>query len=144
MTAQGTISEPVRTPDWTVSLGGNYRAEFGGGWALTPSVAASWHSLQEVATSNLTIFTGPIGGTNQPATGPFPFNPNSGTVVTGSRSPAAWLVNVSLGLSSPEDRIRFSVDCTNCFSESFTQSALGDYSYLNTPMMWMAKARYNF
>ena len=140
VTAQGTISEPVRSPDWTVSIGGSYRAEFAGGWALTPSVAANWHSKQEVATSNLTIFTGSITGVN----GTFPFNPNSGDIVTGSRSPAAWVVNSGLALSSPEDTMRFSVECTNCFSESFTQSSLGNYNYISPPMMWMVKARYNF
>ncbi|QGN54441.1 TonB-dependent receptor [Novosphingobium sp. Gsoil 351] len=144
VTAQGTIAEPVRTPDWTLSLGGSYRAEFAGGWALTPSVAASYHSKQEVATSNLTFFTGSISGVNQPATGPFPVNPNSGDIILGSRSLAAWLVNASLALSTPEDRIRFSVECTNCLGESFFQSALANYNYLNQPMTWMVKARYNF
>ena len=144
VTAQGTISEPVRTPDLTLALGGSYRAGFGGGWALTPSVTGSYHSKQEVATSNLTFFTGSISGTNQPASGPFPVNPNSGDIVRGSRSLSAWLVNASLALTTPNEAMRFSVECTNCFGESFIQSALANYNYLNQPMMWMVKARYNF
>ena len=144
VTAQGTISEPVRTPDLTLALGGSYRAGFGGGWALTPSVTGSYHSKQEVATSNLTFFTGSISGTNQPASGPFPVNPNSGDIVLGSRSLSAWLVNASLALTTPNEAMRFSVECTNCFGESFIQSALANYNYLNQPMMWLVKARYNF
>jgi iron complex outermembrane recepter protein len=130
----------VRTPDWTFSLGGSYRAEIGGGWSLTPSVAASYRSQQEVATSNLSFFTGTITGTN----GTFPNNPNGGTFITGSRSPAAWLVNASLTLAMPDDRLTISAECTNCFDEVYAQSALGNYQYLNPPTTWTIRARYNF
>ena len=138
--AQGQLSEPVRTPDWTISLGGSYRAQVGGGWTLTPSVAASWRSQTEVGTANLTIFAGTITGTN----GTFANNLNSGTIIFGSRSPAAWLVNAGLTLGSPENKMKFSVECINCFNKTLVQSALGNYTYLNQPMSWNVKARYNF
>ena len=44
----------------------------------------------------------------------------------------------------PEDRWRLSLECTNCLNESFIQSALSNYSYLNPPMSWIARARFNF
>ena len=140
VTAQGTIAEPVRTPDWTFSLGGSYRAEMSGGWAITPSVAASYSSRMEVATANITIFGGSITGTN----GTFPNNLNSGTTIFGSRSAAHWLVNGGIALSAPGNTIKLSVECTNCFNTTFVQSALGNYTYLNPPMSWLVKARYNF
>ena len=140
VTAQGTIAEPVRTPDWTFSLGGSFRAEMSGGWAITPSVAASYSSRMEVATANITIFGGSITGTN----GTFPNNLNSGTTIFGSRSAAHWLVNGGIALSAPGNTIKLSVECTNCFNTTFVQSALGNYTYLNPPMSWLVKARYNF
>lgn len=140
VTAQGTLASPVRTPDWTVSVGGNYRAQLGGGLSLVPSVAASYHSDQQVATSNLTIFTGAVTGTN----GTFTYNPNSGTPVIGSFSKAAWLVNAGLALNGIDDRWQLSVQCTNCFDKAFVQSALVNTTYLNPPMSWQVRARYNF
>ncbi len=137
---QGNLSEPVRTPDWTISFGGSYRAELGGGWGLTPSVAAIWRSEMEVGTSNVTIFTGTITGTN----GTFANNLNSGDIIFGSRSKAAWLVNAGIALTGPDERIRLSVDCTNCFDETMVQSALGNYTYLNQPMSWQVRMRYKF
>ena len=140
VTAQGTLATPVRTPDWTLALGGNYRAELGGGLSLVPSVAASYHSDQQVATSNLTIFTGGVTGTN----GTFNYNPNSGTPVIGSFSKAAWLVNAGLALNGRDDRWQLSVQCTNCFDKAYVQSALVNTTYLNPPMSWQVRARYNF
>ena len=140
VTAQGTIASPVRTPDWTIALGGNYRAELGNGMSLVPSVAASYRSDQQVATANLTIFTGGVTGTN----GTFAYNPNSGTPVIGSFSKAAWLVNAGLALNGADDRWQLSVQCTNCFDKAYVQSALVNTTYLNPPMSWQIRARYNF
>lgn len=141
ITPTGEIATPVRTPRWSLATGASYRAELGGsGWALVPSVNATYRSRQEVQTSNLTIFTGSITGTN----GTFPANPFAGEIITGSRTPSHWLVNASLALIAPDDRFRVSVDCVNCFNETFFQSSLANYSYLNQPMMWMVRARYDF
>ena len=140
VTAQGRIAKPVRTPDLTLSLGGSYRAELGGGLSLVPSVAASYHSDQEVATANLTIFTGGVTGTN----GTFAYNPNGGTPVIGSFSKAAWLVNAGLALNGAADAWQLSVNCTNCFDKAYVQSALVNTTYLNPPMSWMVRARYKF
>ena len=140
VTAQGTLASPVRTPDWTLALGGSYRAEFGNGFALVPSVAASYRSSQEVSIANLTVYTGAITGTN----GTFAFNPNAGTPVIGSFSGPAWLFNAGLALNAPQDRWQLSVQCTNCFDKAYTQSALSNTTYLNPPMSWQVRARVKF
>jgi len=138
--ARGNLAQPVRTPDWTVALGGSYRAQLGGGMTLTPSVNASYRSTVETGTNNLTLFTGAITGPN----GTFPANPNGGTIITGSLSPAAWVVNAGLALKGTDDRWTLSVDCTNCFDKAFVQSSLSNYTYLNPPIMWTVRARYKF
>jgi iron complex outermembrane recepter protein len=140
VTAQGTLASPVRTPDWTLAIGGSYRAELGGGMSIVPSVSGTYRSDQQVATSNLTIYTGGITGTN----GAFNFNPNSGTPVIGSFSKAAWLVNAGLALNGTDDRWQLSVQCTNCFDKAYVQSALVNTTYLNPPMSWQVRGRVNF
>ena len=140
VTARGTIATPVRTPKFTVAMGGSYKAEFGSGLSLVPSVNASWHDDQEVQTSNYTIYSGAITGTN----GTFPANPYGGNFLNGSRSPAAWLVNASLTLNGAGDAWQLSAGCTNCFDKEFVQSALSNTTYLNAPRMWTVRAKYNF
>ena len=137
----GSIAEPVRTPDWTFALGASYKASLGqSGWSLTPSVNASYASKSEVGTSNVTIRSGSVTGTN----GTFPANLTAGDFIAGSYSAAHWLVNAGLTLKAPEDMVSFSIECSNCFNESFVQNALSNYSYLNRPMEWMVRAKYNF
>ncbi|WP_152414697.1 TonB-dependent receptor [Blastomonas sp. AAP53] len=142
VTANGTISTPVRTPDWSLAIGGSYRAPLGdSGLTLVPSVNASYRSAQEVAIANLSIYNAPVtrGGRTTPAN---PFG--DGAFITGSESPAAWLVNAGLALNGPDNAWQLAVECTNCFNEEFIQSSLSNYSYLNQPMMWTVRARYNF
>jgi iron complex outermembrane recepter protein len=142
VTANGTIATPVRTPRWSLAIGGSYELLFGdSGWSVTPSINASFRSRQEVAIANLTIRDQPSSGVN----GSFPANPfGNGDYITGSATPATWLVNAGIALNAPENRWRFTVECTNCFDETYNQSSLSNYSYINPPMMWMARARYNF
>jgi iron complex outermembrane recepter protein len=141
VTANGSIATPVRTPDWSLSLGGSYAAQLGGSMTLVPSVNASYHSKQEVAIANLSLFNAPVTGVN----GTFPANPNgNGAFITGSQSPAVWLVNAGLTLNGPAKQWALSLDCTNCFDKAFVQSALSNYSYLNQPRLWMVRGRVNF
>ncbi|MGL5837932.1 MAG: TonB-dependent receptor [Sphingorhabdus sp.] len=137
---QGNISTPVRTPKWSLAIGGSYRAEIGNDLAIVPSVNATYRSDQETGTSNLTIYSGSVTGTN----GTFPANLNNGRFIVGSFSEAAWLVNAGLALKGPDNKWSLSVDCTNCFNESFVQSTLANYSYLNRPMEWTVRAKYKF
>ncbi len=140
VTANGNISTPVRTPKWTLALGASYKAEFGDGLSLTPSINASYRSKQQVGTSNLSYFDTQVTGVN----GTFPSNPfGTGAFITGSQSPSAWVVNAGLALKS-ESGFQISVDCTNCFDEEFIQSTLGEFSYLNQPRMWMVRGKYSF
>jgi iron complex outermembrane receptor protein len=140
VTAQGTIASPVRTPDWTLTLGGSYDAPIGHRLTLTPSVNASFHTDQQVATANLSVYTGSITGPN----GTFAYNPNGGTLVIGSFSKAAWLVNAGIALNGPDKKWQLALQCTNCFDEAFTQSALVNTTYFNAPRMWTIRARYTF
>jgi len=145
--ARGNIATPVRTPDWTLSLGASYRAQLGGTLSLTPSVNASYRTAVETGTSNLTFFSGSITGPGAVAgtTVTYPANPNSGTIVNGSLSPAVWQVNAGIALKGGEgDRWTLSLDCTNCLDKSFVQSSLSNYTYLNRPREWIVRAKYKF
>jgi iron complex outermembrane receptor protein len=140
VTANGQIATPVRTPKWSLALGGSYEAKFGA-MSLVPSVNASYRSKQEVAIANLSLYNAPVTGTN----GTFPANPyGNGAFITGSQSDAVWLVNAGLTLNGADKRWALSVECSNCLSESYIQSALSNYSYLNAPMTWMVRGRVNF
>jgi iron complex outermembrane recepter protein len=138
--ARGNLSTPVRTPDFTAALGGSYKAQLGGGLTLTPSINASYRGRQEVGTSNLTIYTGSVTGTN----GTYPANLLGGTEIVGSLSKAAWLFNAGLALKGSDDRWTLSADCTNCLNQDYIQSTLANYSYLNHPVEWMIRAKYKF
>ena len=145
VTAEGTIATPVRTPKWSISMGASYEAQLGGGYTLVPSVNGAFHSRQEVAIANLSIYNAPVSGVNQPVTGPFPANPvGNGAFVAGSQSEPVWLFNAGLALNAPDKAWTLSVDCTNCLNESYVQSALSNYSYLNRPMEWTVRAKYRF
>ncbi len=139
VTAQGNIATPVRTPDFTVAVGGSYDVPVGR-LSLTPSVNASYHSDQQVATANLSVFRGSITGPN----GTFAFNPNAGALVIGSFSQAAWVVNAGLALNGPERAWQLSIQCTNCFDTAFTQSALVNTTYFNPPRSWVVRGRFAF
>ncbi|WP_432814667.1 TonB-dependent receptor [Sphingorhabdus sp.] len=145
VTAEGTIATPVRTPKWSISMGASYEAQMGAGFTLVPSVNGSFHSRQEVAIANLSIYNAPVSGVNQPVTGPFPANPfRNGAFVAGSQSEPVWLFNAGLALNAPDKAWTLSVDCTNCLNESYVQTALSNYSYLNRPMEWTVRAKYRF
>ena len=135
----GSIATPVRTPKLTLAVGACYKVPVGE-WSVTPSVNASYASRSETGTSQVNIFTGSITGSN----GTFPANPFGGDFISGSLSKAHWLVNAGLTLKGPDDRMSISVECTNCFGESYVQSSLVNYSYYNRPMEWILRAKYNF
>jgi len=134
----GSIAKPVRTPDFTLALGGDYEIALGD-YALVPSLNASWHSDQEAQTSNYTIYSGEITGTN----GTFPANPYGGGFITGSDSEAVWLVNAGLALNGPDNRWQVAANCSNCTDEAWVQGVLG-YTYLSAPRTWTVRARFSF
>jgi iron complex outermembrane receptor protein len=139
---RGEISTPVRTPDWTIALGGSYRIGMGSsGWELMPALNASYRSDAEVAIANFSLYDAPITGSN----GTFPANPyGNGAFITGSESRGGWLFNANIALSNPNSPISLSAECNNCLDKTFIQSALSNYSYLNQPATWMVRAKYKF
>ncbi|MCJ8159817.1 TonB-dependent receptor, partial [Sphingomonas sp. LaA6.9] len=141
VTPEGGIADPTRTPDWTIAFGGSYELELGSnGMSLVPSVNASYRSSQETNAANYTIYSGSITGTN----GTYPANPYDGDIITGSFSPAAWFVNANLALNGADKKWQLSIACTNCFNETAANTSLVNTRYIDQPMTWMARARYNF
>ncbi|MGB3712521.1 MAG: TonB-dependent receptor [Erythrobacter sp.] len=137
----GSISTPVRTPDFTLAVGGSYRAELGGGLSLTPSLNASWRDESETGTSNLTLYDVPITSSTGAV---FPSNPfQDGEFVTGSFSEARWIVNATLRLAH-DDGWSLLAECTNCLDEEAIESTLANFSYLNPPRRVMVRARFDF
>lgn len=144
ITPTGDISTPVRTPDWTISLGASYDAQLGGGLTLTPSINGSWRSDSEVGTSNVSFFDAAVRG---PSGTLYPSNTigqgNRLVPNLGSFSEARWIVNASLALASVSGW-SLSAECRNCLDEEAIESALANASYLNPPRTFLIRARYNF
>ena len=139
----GSIAEPVRTPDWTVALGASYEAEMGD-FTLIPSINASWRSSSETGTNQVTLFDAPVTG---PTGAVFPANTlgigNPIDPASGSFSASRWIVNGSLTLTNLEG---WSViaECKNCFDEEAVESALANFSYLNPPRTWAVRLKHEF
>lgn len=141
ITGAGQIATPVRTPDLTLAIGANYDIRLGDSrLSLVPSVNASYRSEQEVGTANNTLYTGAITGTN----GTFPANPFGGSYISGSHSDSAWFVNASLSLFGPDRQWQVSAECINCFDETAVNTSLANTAYLNPPMTWTIRTRFNF
>ena len=137
----GSISTPVRTPDFTVAIGGSYVAEYGNGLTLTPAVNASWRDDSETGTSQVSLFNAPITSSTGTV---FPSNPfGDGELITGSFSEARWIVNATLTLAS-EAGWSLIGECTNCFDEEAVESTLANFSYLNPPRRFTVRAKFDF
>jgi len=137
----GDIAEPVRTPEFTVSIGGSFDADFGGGMTLQPSVNANWRAKSEVGTSQLSLFSTPFTSPGGVAYGGNPFG--NGEFISGSFSKARWIVNAALTLRG-EAGWTLAAECKNCLDEESVESALANYSYLNPPRSWTIRAKYEF
>ncbi|MEO0462916.1 MAG: TonB-dependent receptor [Pseudomonadota bacterium] len=139
----GSLAEPVRTPDFTISFGGSYDIE-AGDVTVRPFANANWRSDSEVGTSELTLFdqavTGPSGTlfpTNTLGLGD-PIDPASG-----SFSAARWIVNGGVTLAHTGG-FSLTAECRNCFDEEAVESALANFSYLNPPRTWIVRAKVDF
>jgi len=143
VTATGDIATPVRTPDWTLSFGGSYDIPLASaGVIIAPAVNVTYRSSLETGTANATIFA----GASPPAFDGtvFPNNPFGGDFITGSLTDSHFLVGASLSMRTEDGNWLLSVECDNCFDESYGQSSLVNYTYLNPPRTWMVKARRRF
>ena len=136
----GSIAEPTRTPDFSFSFGGSYEAQFGNGLSLIPAVNVSWRGKSDVATNNVSFYTGGI--TSSTGTS-FPSNPYGGDFITGSLSKARWIVNSNITLKSI-DGWSFSAECANCLDQESVDTSLANYSYLNAPRTFLLKGRFEF
>lgn len=138
----GELAEPVRTPDFTVALGGSYDARLGtGGLTLSPSVNANFRSRSEVGPSSLSIYSGSITSSSGTV---YPANPYRGDFITGSFSPSRWIVNGGLTLRGASDTWSLGVECKNCFDKEVNESSLAELSYFNPPRTWLLKSRIEF
>jgi len=136
----GSLAEPVRTPEFNLAIGGSYTAELGGGLALIPSVNASWREKSEVGTSELSLFTGSITSSTGTV---FPSNPFAGDFISGSFSDSRWIINGNITLRS-DSGWALTAECSNCFDEEAVESSLANYSYLNPPRTFLIKGRFEF
>jgi iron complex outermembrane recepter protein len=136
----GSIAEPVRTPDFTLALGGSYDFAIGSGLTLTPSLNGSYRTAMETGTSNVSIYA---PGFTSAAGTVYGGNTRSGTFITGSDSPANWIINASIALAS-ESGWSLTADCNNCLNKTVNQSSLANYTYLNRPRVWTVRAKYRF
>jgi len=137
----GSIAEPVRTPDWTIAIGGSYTAEFGDGLSLVPSINANWRSSSETGTSEVTLYDQPVTGLSGTV---FPSNTlGNGNVITGSFSDDRWIVNAGIALKS-DAGWSITAECKNCFDEESVESTLANFSYLNPPRSFLIKGRFDF
>ena len=136
----GSIAEPVRTPKWTLALGGSWDFS-AGSVGIQPAVNATYRSRYNVGTSQLSFYDEPI--TVGAVT--YPSNPyGRGRFINGGDAPAHWLISASLTLRLLEDRLRLSVECNNCLDKETIQSTLGNFTYLSPPGTWMVRARVGF
>jgi iron complex outermembrane recepter protein len=137
----GSISQPVRTPAWTISMGATYVIDMGGGLSLVPSANANWRSSSEVGTSQVSFFNQGFtsaGGVVYPANTAY-----NGDFIRGSFSQSRWIANASLTLKA-EAGWQILVECRNCFDEIAVESSLANHSYLNPPRTWAVRGRFNF
>ncbi|MCC7198962.1 MAG: TonB-dependent receptor [Gammaproteobacteria bacterium] len=135
VTAQGEIAEPVRVPEWTFAAGGSYDINLSDSLVLTPGVNVVYQSDTETAASNLTFYIDSAGVYNIDGVGKY---------VAGSLQKAYTLVNASLSLSGRDSKWKVIVDCSNCTDETYTQSAISGYSFLNPPRTYSARVQMSF
>jgi iron complex outermembrane receptor protein len=136
VTSTGDLAEPVRAPEWTAS--------FGASWAFpvpalsatfTPSVFVLYTDDQEVGTNNLSGYRSAAGVDNFAGDGEF---------VLGSFSESHTIVNANVTLATDDGRWTAALYCDNCTDETYGQSTLSNYTYLNSPRTYGLKVRLGF
>ena len=140
--ANGNIATPVRTPDWSLAFGGSYDIPLSGaGVIITPSVNAQYRSALETGTANATVYSGNVTAGNGTV---LPTNPFGGDVILGSLTKPYWQVSAALQMRTEDGNWLVSLECDNCFDESYFQSSLANYNYLNPPRTWQIRVKRNF
>ena len=137
----GTLSSPVRTPEFNFALGASYEIELNDEFTLKPSINASWRDNLEVGTSNVTYYDDPVT-----STGGAEYANNllgNGALIAGSASSSRWIVNATLALAN-ENGWTITAECQNCLDQEAVESTLANLEYLNPPRTWMIKGRFEF
>jgi len=113
----GSISEPVRTPDitWTTGFNATHPLGFG-----DMEIALNGH-VNHVSGHLIAVANTPEGF-----------------------SPSRWVVNANLALQDAKDRWALFVECANCFGKPYTHSALAGFVYFNEPTRWRLGTRLKF
>jgi iron complex outermembrane receptor protein len=136
ITNTGELAEPVRAPKLTVTAGISWDFQIAALAAkLTPSVNVLHASKSEVGTNNLSGYVNSAGVANFAGDGQF---------ILGSFSRAHTTVNFNLSLRDDDDRWLIAASCDNCTNQSYPQSTLSNFSYLNPPGSWAVSARWRF
>jgi iron complex outermembrane receptor protein len=113
----GSIADPVRLPDYTITAGASYTfALGGGGLELTPGFF-----VQDVGDYNV--------GT-------------SGEAVALSDGYTSW--NAGITLAHPENGWSLQANCDNCTNELILASVLAGQQYFQTPRTWMMRFKYDW
>jgi iron complex outermembrane receptor protein len=141
--ANGNIATPVRTPDWTLAFGGSYDIPLdGAGIIITPSVNAQYRSELHTGTANASIFASSVTAGNGTV---LPGNPfGNGDLIYGSLTRPFWQVSAALQMRTQDGNWLVSLECENCFDESYFQSSLANFNYLNPPRTWQIRVKRNF
>jgi len=143
VTAAGDIAEPIRAPRWTFSAGAAWDIWLPpvSGSIVTPSVDVTYRSAMETGGANASLYTGSITGLSSTV---YPANPYGGGFITGSQSKSQLLVNAGIALRTDDNFWRVSLECENCLNETTVDASVGNVSWLNTPRVWMIRARRQF
>lgn len=143
VTAAGDIANPIRAPKWTFSAGAAWDIWLPpvSGSIVTPSVDVTYRSAMETGSENSSLYTGSVTGFS---TTVYPANPYGGGFITGSQSKSQLLVNAGIALRTDDNFWRVSLECENCLNETTVDASVGNVSWLNTPRVWMIRARRQF
>lgn len=127
VTLDGELAEPVFAPELTGRLHISYDIYIAAAESfITPSLGFDYRDAMETEAANVTLLDA------------------SGAYFGGSRADARTLVNAGLALRTDDDWWRVSVECDNCFDETYVDASQGLYGYLGRPMTWTVRARRRF
>jgi iron complex outermembrane receptor protein len=116
----GQIAEPVRAPDYTISMNASY--EFTSG-AITYIPSFGFNTSDEYA----------IGTTGSPAS------------TNGTWSGKQTYINAGVSLRFENvPGLTAAIDCRNCADKAYPMSALGPFQFLDRPGSWGARIKYRF
>jgi iron complex outermembrane receptor protein len=116
----GQIAEPVRAPDYTISMNASY--EFTSG-AITYIPSVGFNTSDEYA----------IGTTGSPAS------------TNGTWSGKQTYINAGVSLRFENvPGLTAAIDCRNCADKAYPMSALGPFQFLDRPGSWGARIKYRF